>query len=283
MHSKLLGGTIGVTSLAVLAAAALAFGAGGSRSVAAATPAPSPSPTSSGPKYRLPGGVLSPIPLVMPTITSLELQPVVAPGGEIKIDGQNFGTDPGNVCLQWSTVLVQNDFTRGNTLCLTVADWQDTRIIALVPSDVEGVPDQMTRLYVDRASGGESNVVNMQFIATRQEVLVDGSQLKSTIDCSNNTQRDECDFGFGRHDDDDFFFSFGNSGTDRYHMQLANGWTFDRFNFNVVEGDVSVQGQPQLYGSAVDVAVHWSVSGFDASARYGFGLYAVGPKGVPLQ
>jgi hypothetical protein len=281
-HSTLLKGVIGGTSLAVLAAAAIAFGGTVSHSVFAATPSPTPQPALNESIHRLPGGIFV-APSNPPTITGLELQPVVSPGGEIKIDGLNFGTERGTVCLRWSSVLVQNDFTAGDQFCLTVVDWQDTRIIALVPSDVEGVADQTAQLSVYPASGGGSNSVDMQFVATRAVTEVYGPNIKATIDCSNNTQRDECDFGFAKHEDGSLFISFGNSGTDHYHVQLANGWVFNAYRFNRIVGDAAFQGEPQIVDGTADIAVHWSVSGFDTDARYSFTLYAYGPKGVPLQ
>lgn len=274
-------GAFGATSLAVFTAAAFAVGGSAPHSALADVAAPSPTAASngSGPGPQHVNVIVNTSP---PTITGLELQPLVAPGGVIKIDGQNFGAQRGLVCLQWSTVLVQNVFTAHNSLCLTVVDWQDTRVIALVPDDVVGVPDQTAGLAIYVAEGGKSNTVDMRFVATRQEVLYSGQPVNATVECGDETEKDNCSIGGADHWDG-FWYSFGNSGTDHFHVELANGWTLERFEFNPFQGNANLQGRPRLGGSTIDFSVQWSVGGTQTETAYGSAIWLLGPKGVPMK
>jgi hypothetical protein len=280
-RSKLISVAIGGTSLAVLAAAALALGGGTSRSAEAATPAPSPAPSLSGVLRRGAAQDLGRVQLNLPHISGLELQPLVAPGGVVKVDGTNFGTTPGSLCLQWTSVLVQNVYTTNNRLCLEVVDWQDGRVVATVPQDVEGVPDQTAQLVVT-AGGAQSNPLAIKFVATRESVQLVNQPVSETIECSSEAEQNGCGPALSDHWDG-FFISFGNEGTDHYHFQLANGWTFQRMDFSALMGSAAVQAQPQLGGATIDFSVNWSVGGTDTETQYSNGLWLLGPKGVPLQ
>ena len=229
-------------------------------------------------------GAVGPIPV----LTGLELQPLVAPGGLVKVDGQNFGAQQrgGNLCLAWASVLVQNVYTTNNQLCLQVSDWQDNRVVAQVPSDVEGVPDQTAQVRLTTDGGQVSNGINLHFVAARDTVylqdVINGVPLIHNTVCDEQTERDNCT-SVGALHWDGFFISFGNSGTDRFHIVLANGWSMQTFTLNGDGNDAFTGTTPAAGATTIDYAVSWSVGGTTTQASYNVGVLVEGPKGVPLQ
>src|SRR5438093_7393559 len=108
------------------------------------------------------------------TLTSLESGLQTGPGDLMKLDGSNFGTQPGAVCLTWTRVVVHNSFTKGGQLCLTIQDWQPTRIVAAVPTDVVGVPEETAEVAVYPNGGTKSNSLTVGFYPTLTAARVDG-------------------------------------------------------------------------------------------------------------
>ena len=245
---------------------------------------PTPAPVS--PSYSFPQGInwFTPIQFTTPQLTSLELQPVVAPGGLIKVDGLNLGAERGNgsLCLLWTNVVVQNDFTAQSRLCTDVVDWSDTRVIAQVPRDVVGVPDQIADILLRRDDGVVSNLLGIQFVATRQTVAMGSAPVNVQISCSDGSSRDICTAGGGNHSDY-FFISDGSNGTDTYTYHLANGWKFQSMNFSVVDGSAAAPASPAAGATDFTLRVSWDFGGFTTQAIYNFGITVTGPAGVPME
>jgi hypothetical protein len=224
------------------------------------------------------------MPFVAPQITNLELQPVVAPGGLVKVDGTNFGADRGNgkLCLVWSRVVVQNNFTASSQLCLDVIDWSDTRVIAQVPREVVGVPDERADVQLHRDDGAVSNLIPLQFVATRETVNLGSVPVNVQISCSDGSSRDSCDANGGRHSDY-FFFSDGSNGTDFFTYHLANGWQYQSMNFFLIDGSAVESGTPPAGATDFTLRVDWDFGGFTTAADYNLNVVVTGPAGVPLK
>ena len=245
-----------------------------------------PTPTPATPHYSFPSGINQaiPDPFVAPQLTNLELQPVVAPGGLVKVDGTNFGAERGNggLCLEWTIVLVQNDFTKQQRLCLDVVDWSDTRVIAQVPRDVVGVPDQNAPVVLRTDGGAYSNTLPLQFVATRETRYIGSEPANVQISCSDGSSRDSCDANGGRHSDD-FFISDGSNGTDFFTYHLANGWQFQSMSFFLMDGSAVESGTPQPGATNFTLRVDWSFGGFTTAANYNLNIVVTGPAGVPME
>src|SRR5581483_5781441 len=177
-------------------------------------------------------------------------------GGLVKVEGTNFGAERGNgaLCLEWTIVVVQNDFTKQQRLCLDVVDWSDTRVIAQVPRDVVGVPDQNAPVVLRTDGGAYSNTLPLPFVATRETVNLGSVPVNVQISCSDGSSRDSCDANGGRHADD-FFLSDGSNGTDTFSYHLANGWRYQSMDFFLMDGSAVESGTPAFGASDFSLRV----------------------------
>jgi outer membrane protein assembly factor BamB len=134
----------------------------------------------------------------------------------------------------------------------------------------------------------DSNGIDVTFIARRQHVQlgfepVNGQYVKWTVSCANDSEQDRC-YGVSADHWDGFVYSFfGASGTDRYQLQLANGWSLESTNFHVDRGTATLLNTPAPGATDIRFAVSWSLGGFDTETIYFTGITLVGPLGVPLQ
>lgn len=136
-------------------------------------------------------------------LTNIELQPVVSPDGLVKVDGTTFGAERGNggLRLEWTAILVQNDFTKQSRLCLNVIDWSDTRVIARAPREVVGAPHQNAPVVLRTDRVAYSNTLPLQFVRTRETVNLGSVPVNVQISCSDGSSRDSCDANGGRRFD----------------------------------------------------------------------------------
>jgi len=261
------------------------------RTLAQTAPTPAPNLRS-----QLPIGVVD---AFLPLLTTLEGAGMVAPGGLVTVDGSNLGDRAGGtLCLRWgqvviNQVVVNNGFSSNHQTCLSIDDWQPTRIRAEVPSGLVGVPDQTAHLVATRGDGVQSSALEIKFVATRTVVVASnapGQGNPLTIDCSTAASTvNECNPIGGFHANSIFCCSIadyaGADGRDVYHLQLSHGWTYVQetsLGRTGGDGDVTLAGQPVAGATSGDVTVHWSAGGFGGSVQYLINIRVIGPVGVPL-
>jgi len=300
-RSKVLNLTLGVAGLAVFTVGAMilipdrrqmSFAATATSTATPsgiqgiATPTPTPVPSIALPV--LPIQTLGAFPL----ITHLE-STVAQPGLLLGIDGTKFGTrsDQSVVYLEWTNVLVNNNYTQDQKLELYIEDWQDAHVEVEVPPDVEGVPDQPAHVVLTAANGLQGSA-DIKFTATHVVAMVAAQDADVTFTCSANSGIDTCgpddpdehDFAWAGHSD--LFYTLGESGTDGYQVRLANGWKYaslslvnykDAAGFTALQDDALQVGATDLY-----FTVYWYFFGEDF-VEYQLFLNVSGPKGVPFK
>jgi hypothetical protein len=230
-------------------------------------------------------------------LTRIEGGSTLKPGSVIKVDGSNFGTDQGFVCLRWSQVLVDNLFTRNGQLCLGIVSWSDTQVTARVSPDVTGVPDQPAELRLSQGgpNGVTSSPLPVQFVASRETVRLTDQPVDISIGCSQNAgNTNDCSTTQATHEN--HWYNDSHSGLDSYTLTLANGWTIDSVSMvqdDVCLADICVGGNWRGGASLVsnppkgsvsgEIAVRWSADAAGGRVRYELFINLNGPKGVPLQ
>jgi hypothetical protein len=274
---------VGAAALAVVATGVLAFAPSAVPSTLADT---SGTPTTAS-SHRQP--IVLPAPTDQPVLSAIEGASLVAPGGLVKVDGLNLGSDAGSLCLRWSEIIVQNEFTRSGQACLAVLDWQPTRIIASVPSGWVGVTDQLAELIATRSDGAQSNETPINFFARRQVVNVYNSTATGNpvfIQCSDAaSDTNTCNTNGASHANGlccstaDFV---GAVGQDAYYLDLHFGWALQSASVTTTEGQSSISHQPSVGATGGNVTVFWEAGGYDGSASYNLAITIIGPVGVPF-
>ena len=175
------------------------------------------------------------------------------PGGAYVIDGLGFGAALGQVDL------VSKQFP-GGTLALQVSQWSDSRVQALIPEPIRGLPDQPVTLRVT-TRGGTLFPLDAQFVATREEIILhsaDGSLPMTsafTLELSNRADWQNIQTATGIYRN-----SVGpslncpNTGNDMLTPTLPAGWTLSGVT---VIGDLPTYSDPKhdMFGQGGDTVV----------------------------
>jgi len=227
-----------------------------------------------------------------PHITGIGEYGAYQPGATVTLDGSNFGSGSGWVCVQWSRVMAQNYFTRNGTYCLDNVSWSDSHVEARLDPAITGLPDQDASLYIISFDGLTSQHVTLHFVALRARVRaplypVQGSPVE--VRCSDDADINDCvDRGSG-HTNAVFSNFDGTTGTDTYSFRLANGWTFDGAdaasideNGSAPSGTFNIESQPTVGVSSGTVNVDWYTPGWAGDVSYYLTIWVLGPAGVPF-
>lgn len=280
---------LGAAALAVLAGGALALVPNAIQTAAAAPPPVKPP-------------IHVPLPIsagyVPPTLTGIEGSTQLKPGATVTVDGSNFGSEQGFLCMRWSQVLVQNLFTQNGQLCLGIVSWSDTRVTARVSPDITGVADQPATLRLSQggANGVTSSPLSVGFVAARETVRLTDQPANLSISCSQEAGSiNDCSATQATHIN--HWYNSGSDGTDTYALTLANGWTFDSVTMTQEDvcladicvggnwrGGASLASDPPAKGAVSGtVAVHWTADAAAGRVRYDLTINLNGPKGVPFE
>jgi len=248
--------------------------------------------------------------VVGPSITSMFLFSQVTPGGEVLLQGQNFGNLPGQVLIHLTHYL-------GHPIDLPLQNlqWGDAFATGTVPADVSGVLNQQATFTVVTQSGATSNAYPAQFTAGLD--VADLADHSDRLKCSTGRGADvsdECDnwggshwppecgdlnpqqgigqwndLGLGGFHASGWGFG-GNSGTDNFWVTapLNNGWVLDSASasWTTKVGDVSTARMDWYSTSAKgtpspNLGVDWYV-GNCGMVVYAGHMIITGPVGVPF-
>jgi hypothetical protein len=233
--------------------------------------------------------------LTLPELTTTTV--AIAPGGAVKVTGQNLGSSPGHLRLLFDQP--------SGSVDLQLAKWSDTDAGGMLPLDFAGYVDQKAHVKAITSTGAETNVLDIQFVATRQTKKLDLS--RATISCNSSTQFDDCRSGengllFAVHISECCFN--GVAGSDEYSMPaLQNGWTFDHIDFANDQseddwyqahcyttdnplvipdaaGSASLLSRPQPGSASIDLKVAWKVNANCSPVDYKATVWVTGPAGV---
>jgi hypothetical protein len=258
---------------------------------------PSPTPTPASPRNQRLDAFAGPVLL---TTTS-----AITPTGTLRVSGENLGTQPGLLQLEGDFPGTGN--APGGVATLQVESWTDQQVQASLPSGLRGAPDQTAHVLLMTADGRPSNTLDIQFVATRETIPLDGRMLQVT--CSSSTSDADLCFGNqaglgGSHMSVCCFNGVG--GTDEYAIALANGWGFARLELTENRADEEsliafdsvlaqvppcvtvdgpgtflLEGPPAFGASTIDLKVDWYVSANCSPVNYSGVMYITGPAGVP--
>lgn len=223
----------------------------------------------------------------------------IAPGGRVIIQGEHLGASAGVMRLQ-------GEFP-GTSVDLNVVEWTDTQVRGVLPS-VRGAPDHRAEVVVVTGAGLESNPLDIQFVASRETILLPRYAL--SVECAGGTDEDNCSgprvadsttpekISFsGGHLARDLSLCclLGTVGTDRYSARLANGWTFSKLDVTQLRYPFfqcySGRHQSLLFdaegfevgSSDLDLSIRWWTTGACSYAGYVGMISITGPAGVPLR
>lgn len=274
------------------------------------TPAPAQPAATATPKSAIgiaagtallpPLGQLPPI-----AITDLEIPElltttfVVAPGGNVTVTGSHLGSATGRLQLTFDAPPASVD--------LNVSSWSDSGAVGGLPLDFAGRMDGPAHVVAYTAKGIETGTLDIQFVATRQTVVMDGQFLQIT--CPNATQFDSCQpLGKtvtieGVHQSDCCIN--GVVSIDDYGANLKNSWTVSSVDFklNPTEelayqgiclsgpnvslfdalGDATLSSRPWTGSTSINLRVTWSVNANCSPVVYDVKIFITGPAGVPYQ
>ena len=252
-------------------------------------------------KGNITGAVTTTLQVVGPTITSIFPFSVIKPGGEVILQGQNFGDLPGQILIVFQNQLIGT--------YLTNIQWGNNFAAGTIPPGITGEPDQTVGLYVNNSCGAASNHVSAKFTATRALVALPFGQINcgstATLGNSDACQNSgnygtppECfeilnfgvepgPTGFQGYHFSGWGFS-GEAGNDQFWgPTLKNGWAFD--SASSLSGDyVGTFYQPTYWyqspvgGTETKVSVNWRCDNCGGIFYYG-NIYITGPIGVPYQ
>lgn len=231
-------------------------------------------------KGRLMGGIVpvhfDPDP---PMITSVFPFSVIKPNGAVILQGQNFGSFPGQLLLNGP------EFP-GGSLSLSSLQWGDSFASGVIPN-VFGVRDQKATLQIVTSTGRKSNVVAVEFTAAREVRMLTGDVFHGKpsegglLFVGNATT--EYTLKVLSSPDSN---AFGNSGTDAFECLLKNGWVY--FGFAWTDDTSGINGSPfgplpePVNRSDISLFISWFYNSF-GSAQYGIRVFAIGPIGVPFK
>lgn len=245
-----------------------------------------------------------------PVITEINTQPIdpnnpitVHPGEYLLVNGNNFiGNDlyPG-LC----NISLASPYRGQSTLSLydphspdpahpNRAQWSDKAVFGILDPTVSGYPDQIVTLTIVRADFATSQPVRVRFIASRTQLALPSADVH-LVKCSDAADQNSCsgwsDYSptftpglqmaasyYGSH----VTFMGQNSGTDKYSINLKNGWVV----YGVGQGQagscpadiMSVPAASLLGASQSTFDVSWVSA---CQLRYFPQIQILGPTGVP--
>ncbi|CAN3990494.1 hypothetical protein [Methylocystis bryophila] len=247
------------------------------------------------------GAVHASLQVIGPTITSVFPFSVIKPGGSIILQGENFGSLPGQIVIRFQGQLIGTN--------LENIQWGDAFAAGTIPQGISGQPDQRASIYVVASCGAVSNSITAQFTASRDLVALPfddiGCSSTATLGNSDACQKNgsygtplECALsptfglepgptGFQGYHASGWGFS-GEAGNDQFSgPSLKNGWGFA--SASSFSGDyIGTFYQPTYWfqSSVGDanpkVSVNWQADNCGLIFYYA-DIYISGPTGVPYQ
>jgi hypothetical protein len=235
----------------------------------------------------------------------------ITPGGGAIVLGSGFGSavGPQNALILTLTTY----FNVPLTVKLQNLTWVDNAVGGTIPAGIRGVPDGPATLQVVTAAGARSDLINVNFVATRDVLSLDSAEVNGY--CSENGTDNYCErSGTGTSITDlrntctqwnrsgwvpptgavagghnaGLSLVEGTNGDDNYRATLKNGWVFDSYNCNTSTdnpGDshdsaVIADGVFPYGRSQGEIDVSWSVDHCD-EIEYDCDISIKGPLGVP--
>lgn len=219
-----------------------------------------------------------------PIITDFIGSPPVRPGQWMGVTGRAFGERPGRLLLRIGAAEYRLNVSDG--------DWHSRAIVGQLDRSISGVRDDFASVIVEHAGGARSiSSFVVRFRATREVRFVPGGEVHPDL-CSQEADDNRCysssaypglpSFA-GSHDSYAVAAAGGERGTDQFSIALANGWRFHELEWS--SGLDEDRPSWTIRGRETDhpsFDVVWrNPPGFGVHFYYGFGLYIVGPVGVP--
>jgi len=231
--------------------------------------------------------------------------PFIMAGSSLYVSGCGFGQQKG---------LLELRFQDGKVLNVNIEYWYPGLIVGTVPNVPGGTKDQIGALFV-KTGGWQSNPWPVQFKAKREIKLVP-MKMVQVKQCSDNADENICN----HVDNSDCTYIFGTKicpwqcqvgqwcgpgstfasiggyhyntlhlsgdvGWDKYTATVKNGYVFHDIKSsyeNLDGGHASNIEGFKKGGASTTFTMQWSVDG-DGGVFYTIDLYAIGPKGVPLE
>ena len=179
---------------------------------------------------------------------------LIVPGGPVVIEGRNFGAQRGEVRLTGTVSVLSFGSFHGGHLTLEIwgpkSQWGDTFAMGVIP-EVTGVLDERVGIAIKALNGLWSNVVEVEFRATRDTKVLPQRDVK-VVACGFDSNSDRCNQVADR--DDGMDPSTGNlgatldaehlndswaigddKGTDTYEVTIKNQWVFDSMSLDKLE------------------------------------------------
>ncbi|MDQ6770458.1 MAG: hypothetical protein M3Z54_10780 [Gemmatimonadota bacterium] len=232
-----------------------------------------------------------------PLITSVFPFSKITPGGGVIVQGENFAAPDGSFG-KFELILCPIpskpcNYFSGTRVTLENMQWGDTFAAGTLPTNWVGLTDVSAKLSITRSDGPSSDLIPVEFIATRDFAVLPSSDVQA--DCSQGADDNNCQLP--RRDWGDFSAtgahrtSYGNDmGVDRFTATLQNGWVFYDMDFTTLStfyGDVKPPGGFNGMANSVELSVYFEQDGggfvgggHTAHTAYGINLYIMGPKGT---
>jgi hypothetical protein len=166
--------------------------------------------------------------------------------------------------------------------------WGDTSFFAQVPPDIGGFKKQNVRIQLVNGSGRSSNEFTVEI-----KPALDVQPVVGTLFTSSSSDSD-CfclvSAGTGGFGAVHAGALFGDNGTDTWKgAPLANGWVYHSMHLDVQSGFFEFPlfgggSDPDLGDvSSVSIGVKWAYDNGFVSSSYSIIVFAIGPRGVPMQ
>ena len=232
----------------------------------------------------------------------------ITPGGKVVIKGKYFGAAKGKVVLH-------GRFPFGVKTLLTVEQWNPTKITATVPRQTLGlnVRDQKTKFQILTAKGVGGGAWKVRFRANRDSKWLEMTdKAVKMVSCSAGGDINDCNgrsFGTGGEmcvgiipptwkDRNPTIFSYHRNcdvivdwdeGTDRYAINLKNGWVFKKIKLFQKKSSSSEKIRMPSYSvvnkligsSSWSPKIRWEISPGPDEISYGYYIQIEGPRGIP--
>jgi len=245
------------------------------------------------------GNVATHLHVVGPVITSIFPFSKITPGGGVILQGQNFGSLPGQILIKFQNQLIGTP--------LENIQWGNTFAAGTIPQGITGVTDQEVTLTVFAQCGAASNDLAVHFTATRDMAAIPLPRItcSTSVGAGNSDQCQnwgqdnwplECGSGpsFGLQKGPTGFYGYhasgwgfsGETGNDQFWPLpvLQNGWVLSSvsgLSWDRVGGGSNAQetSSPPPGTSAPDLAVGWKADNCGVIFYWG-DMYITGPAGV---
>jgi hypothetical protein len=205
-------------------------------------------------------------------------------GGFVVCWGQNFGATKGT-----GKILMKG--LPGGDVDLSAQPnlkWNDTSFYAQVPPNLSGFKEQKVRIQVVTAAHGSTNEFAIDIKPALDVQAVVGTLFKSSStdsDCFCIVSEGTDGIAGGHAGN-----LFGDNGTDTWKgARLANGWLYHSMDLNQLAGFANFPlyegGTTPDLGDVpqVTITIKWSYDNGFVSAAYSIVVYAIGPRGMPMQ